>query len=202
MATVWVVWDGAPKVFSSAEAATEYRNDWPQSDEVEIFEAEVDGPRLSLFQEWELESEKTYRAIGRFIYEFSQVEYSLRHAVADQLNIKDEHFNAVTATFDVAVLCNLAAVLFDDRAEMKKLINRFRELNNHRQRVAHGLWIPFLEGGSVHYTARSSLKGTSHKQQAEALVRLADDANNLRNEVSIELTGSGIYYQTEDGDEA
>jgi hypothetical protein len=94
MVRVWVVWDGTPRVFSSPQAATEYRDEYPQSGQDEIFEADVDGLRLGLFQEWELEAEKTYRAIGRFMYEFSQAEYTLRHAVGEELGIKDEYFSA------------------------------------------------------------------------------------------------------------
>src|SRR5258707_11160640 len=204
MATVWVYWDGVPKVFSSPEAATKWRNEtaWQaRLEKPEIFEAVVDADRLTLFQEWELESDKTYRAIGRFMYEFSQVEYSLRHVVGDELGIKEAQFEAVTTSFDVGVLCNLATSVFRERQnaeKIKALINRFRALNNHRQRVAHGLWMPFLDGGSVHYTARTSLKGSSHKQQADALEVLADEALSLRNEFSEEITGIGIYFQSEE----
>ncbi|HLZ02166.1 MAG TPA: hypothetical protein VKR55_08435 [Bradyrhizobium sp.] len=81
---------------------------------------------------------------------------------------------------------------------MKKLINRFRELNNHRQRVAHGLWVPETEGGYVSYTARTSLKGASYKRQADALEKLAEEALSLRNDLSVELTGIGIYFQDVD----
>jgi hypothetical protein len=200
MATVWVVWDGVPRVFSSAQAATEYRIEWPQSGEGEIFEAEVDSTRLMLFQPWQLEAEKTYRSIGLFIHEFSQVEYSLRYAVGGELGLKEEHFSAVTSTFDVAALCNLAVVLFEGRGELKKLINRFRDLNTHRQRVAHGLWVPESDGGYVHHIARTSLKGGGYAQQANALEKLAQEALSLRNEFSIELTGMGIYVQDVDDD--
>jgi hypothetical protein len=90
-------------------------------------------------------------------------------------------------------------LVFKDREnadEIKSLINRFRELNNHRQRVAHGLWVPFLQGGSVHYTARSSLRSTSYPKQADALEVLANEALNLRNELSEAITGIGIYFQS------
>jgi hypothetical protein len=113
MATVWVYWDGAPKVFSSPEAATKWRDEtaWQvRSEKPEIFEAVVDADRLMLFQPWQLEAEKTYRSIGRFMYDFSQVEYSLRDAVGKELALKPEYFDAVTSTFDVGALCNLAVI--------------------------------------------------------------------------------------------
>jgi hypothetical protein len=59
-----------------------------------------------VFQDWQLDSERTYRAIGRLMYEFSQLEYALRHAVGDEL--KQEHFVETISVFDVGVLCTLA----------------------------------------------------------------------------------------------
>jgi hypothetical protein len=97
------------------------------------------------------------------------------------------------------VLCNLAvssSKIEENADEIKSLINRFGELNNHRQRVAHGLWVPFLQGGSVHYTARSSLRSTSYPKQADALEVRANEALNLRNELSEAITGIGIYFQS------
>lgn len=40
-------------------------------------------------------AEKTYRAVGRFMFEFSQVEYSIRHYLAEQIGLDEEHFVAV-----------------------------------------------------------------------------------------------------------
>ena len=201
MAKVWVYWDGVPKVFSSAQAAMAWRAEYPQDGDGHIFEATVDEDRLSIFQEWELESEKTYRAIGRFMYEFSQIEYAVKDMVCNELHVPAEHFTAVSSTFDVAVLCTLAITVFASREnadEIKSLVNRFRELNNHRQRVAHGLWVPFIEGGSVLFTARSSLKGASHQKQQDALEKLADDALSLRNNLSEAVNDVGIFFQDDE----
>ena len=83
---------------------------------------------------------------------------------------------------------------------MKKLINQFRKMNDHRQRVAHGLWVPESHGGYVHHIARSSLKGVAYKQQADELEKLAEEALSLRNDFSVELTGMGIYFQSDEDD--
>jgi hypothetical protein len=40
-------------------------------------------------------TQKTFRAIGRFIYEFSQVEYTIRVYLAEEIRLSDEHFHAV-----------------------------------------------------------------------------------------------------------
>jgi hypothetical protein len=42
-------------------------------------------------------TEKTYRAIGRFMFEFSQVEYTIRHHLAEAIELRDDHFHAVAS---------------------------------------------------------------------------------------------------------
>jgi hypothetical protein len=37
-------------------------------------------------------AEKTYRAIGRFMFEFSQVEYTIRHHLAEEIGIRKSIF--------------------------------------------------------------------------------------------------------------
>jgi hypothetical protein len=39
--------------------------------------------------------DRFFSAIGRFIFEFSQLEYTLKHHVAEQVDLKDEYFTAV-----------------------------------------------------------------------------------------------------------
>jgi hypothetical protein len=46
-------------------------------------------------------TEKTYPAIGRFIFEFSQVEYAIRHYLAEEIRLDEEHFSAVVESKDV-----------------------------------------------------------------------------------------------------
>jgi len=56
-----------------------------------------------------IEQDRVYREIGRFIFEFSQLEYTLRHHVADMARIDDQYFDIVTSAFDFAKLCSGSA---------------------------------------------------------------------------------------------
>jgi hypothetical protein len=38
-------------------------------------------------------AEKTYRAIGRFIFEFSQLEYEIRYRLSEALDVAPWYFN-------------------------------------------------------------------------------------------------------------
>jgi hypothetical protein len=51
-----------------------------------------------------------YREIGRFIFQFSQLEYTLRYHVAEMARIGDEYFDIVTSGLDFAKLCPAGAV--------------------------------------------------------------------------------------------
>ena len=110
------------------------------------------------------DAERTYRAIGRFVFEFSQVEYTIRHYLASEIGLKEEYFTAVMESYDVALLCAVAKqVLITSRAEdesarIRKLLDELYVLNAERVRVAHGLWVPHREGGTVHHVSRSNLK--------------------------------------------
>jgi hypothetical protein len=130
------------------------------------------------------ESEETYLAIGRFIYEFSQLEHTLRVFTGTEAGIEEEHFNAVM-THDFSLLCTVAQEVIgkgfteDKRRRLADIIKEFRKLNDIRVRVAHGLWVPFQGGGTVHHLSRSTLKVKMSAGQAAELEKAADSASHF-----------------------
>jgi hypothetical protein len=134
-------------------------------------------------------AEKTYRAIGRFIFEFSQFEYTIRHHLGEVIGLKDEYFSPVVESSDVGLLTTVAKEVFrksrsaETFTKIERLLNEFHGLNEKRNRVAHGLWVPFIHGGVVSYTSRSRLRPSEFTDQAGELERLADKACALRNEL-------------------
>ncbi len=52
----------------------------------------------------ESDPEETYHAIGRFIFEFSQLEFCLRFHTGTEAGVESQHFNAIM-TQDFALLC-------------------------------------------------------------------------------------------------
>jgi hypothetical protein len=133
--------------------------------------------------------EEAYRAIGRFIYEFSQAESTIRDCVSDSIGLDYKYHSDIIESYDVAMLCNIAISVFEKSLpryqvrKLKPLINKFRELNNVRVRVAHGVWVPSIDGGTVHHTSRRGLKSIASANQAASLERLADEACDLRAEI-------------------
>ena len=76
----------------------------------------------------------THRAIGRFMSEFSQAEYAIRHHLAEEINLSDRFFDAVVGGYDVALLCSVAKAVFamerdqESAAVIGGLLNKFRQL--------------------------------------------------------------------------
>jgi hypothetical protein len=137
------------------------------------------------------ESEETYLAIGRFMFEFSQLEMSLRHNIALEAGVKDRYFNAVM-THDFALLCTIAQELLghsweseEQSARLVAIIKECRKLNDVRVRVAHGLWVPYRAGGTVHHVSRSSLKPQMSSDQSQELEGKAQAINQLRSKFEI-----------------
>src|SRR5258707_15356223 len=106
-----------------------------------------------------------------------------------EIELKYEFFSAVVESYDVGMLTNVAKRVFkmsragERGAEIENLLNRFFEINHTRNRVAHGLWVPFIDGGTVHYVQRNKLVSGKHPDQAIALEKLADELCQLRTDM-------------------
>jgi hypothetical protein len=51
---------------------------------------------------------RLYLAVGQFIFEFSQLEFMIRHLLGEALGLDDEkQFHAVTSPYDFATLCRV-----------------------------------------------------------------------------------------------
>lgn len=130
-----------------------------------------------------------YKAIGRFIFEFSQTEYTIRHYLGEEIGLDEEYFSAVVGSYDVALLCTVATEVFNksrktrNAGKISTLISKFRELNDVRNRVAHGLWFPFSEGGTVSHTTRSKLRPDHKEQQAQELETRASQIRDINIEL-------------------
>ena len=140
-------------------------------------------------------SDKTYRAIGCFIYAFSQAESTIRDCVSDSIGLDYKYHSDIVESYDVAMLCNIAISVFEKSLpryqvkRLKPLINDFRALNDVRVRVVHGFWVPFLDGGTVYHASRRGLKSTASADQAESLEKMADEAWRIRGEIERSFMG-------------
>jgi hypothetical protein len=145
-------------------------------------------------------TEKTYLAIGRFMFEFSQMEYTIRELLGKEIGLEEKYFSAVIESYDVALLIRIAKDVFkksrgDDAATLCKLLNDFHDMIAERNQVSRGLWVPFMDGGTMHYTSRQTLTPKPFKERAEHLEKLADDLGQLRVNFEREWFNVGIVRE-------
>jgi hypothetical protein len=125
-----------------------------------------------------------YQAIGKFVYEFSQLELSIRLRLADALQLNEELSAVVVGPYDVATLFNVTKeVLLRTRKDLdaekiSKLFSRCNALNQKaRIVVAHGTWFP--EGGGADHFSKHSFKSSNHFKDLEELEKQIIEAQNL-----------------------
>jgi len=132
---------------------------------------------------------RVFEAIGRFIFQFSQLEFTIRVFLAAQLKLSDEHFDAVTGPYDFRMLCTVAKEISllrfpEQKKDIESLFSRCLSLNDNRVRVAHGLCSGGIGGGmTARHVARSSLKASHYFEKPEDVAKLADIAQSLMAEV-------------------
>jgi hypothetical protein len=132
---------------------------------------------------------RDFISIGKFIVEFSQIEFLIRALLSDLLKITDEHrFNAVLGPYDFSMLCTVTTTIlrqdFPERmVEVENVFKQCRALNDHRVRIAHGLWTYDPTGLIARHLSRQSLERTFYYQNHEELERLAETAQKLKIEV-------------------
>jgi hypothetical protein len=128
---------------------------------------------------------RVFEAIGRFIFQFSQLEFTIKVFLGAQLGLTDTHFDAVTAPYDFRTLCGVTQVISllrfpEQKKDIESLFSRCLSLNNDRVRVAHGLWSGGIGGGmTARHVARSSLKASHYFEKPEDVAKLADTAQRL-----------------------
>ncbi len=128
------------------------------------------------------ENEPLYLAIGKFMFWFSQLEFTIKASLASVLGLKEEQFDTVVAPYDFAVLCTVAekTLKLDVDKELhyhvEGFFNKCRKLNQEvRLVVAHGSW---TSGGARH-VSRQTLEAKMHFEKPEKLLSAADTAKHL-----------------------
>jgi hypothetical protein len=131
-----------------------------------------------------MQSEDYFRAIGEFIFRFSQLEHLIKSALAGYLNLRSDQFDVVVGPYDFAMLCTVAekTIKLDFDKEFHSALNKFfkrcRALNDLRVVVAHGSW---TTRGARH-ASRRSLEAKMHFEKPGNLVKAADDTKKLMEE--------------------
>ena len=132
----------------------------------------------------EVRKSQTFEAIGAFVFQFSQLEFTIKHALSRALNLSDEQSDAVTTPYDFAILCAVTRTILTQKslgqkAQIKALFDECRGLNDDRVRVAHGTWIDDGTTLAARHVSRNSLSAEHYFADTDELRRLTEKARRL-----------------------
>ena len=139
-------------------------------------------PRERALEELEQREERLYRAIGYFIFWFSQLEFTIKARLANALQLEEGMFDIIIGPYDFAMLCTVTKqTLMRTASEtakerIKSFFNACHKLNQKaRVVVAHGTW---TNAGARH-VSRSTLAAMTHFAKVEDLEAHAKEARRL-----------------------
>lgn len=133
-----------------------------------------------------------FREIGRFVFEYSQLEAELRRIFRKKVGIDFEYEDIMTAAFDFAKLVTAllaASAIEEDRADEKpdpaleKLLKACHKVNEARVAVVHGRWSSTYGGDRVYQVARGSMKQQKMFEYEGDLDDLSESIINLRKDI-------------------
>jgi hypothetical protein len=130
-----------------------------------------------------------FQAIGAFVFEFSQLDFTIRAFLAGLLKLPDAQFDIVTGPYDFAMLCRVSREIAIQRfpkqkAAIEDVFNRCLKLNDDRVKVAHGMWSDTTDGRlAARHVGRNSLKAKFYFGDPKELPGLRETAQKLMKEV-------------------
>ena len=150
--------------------------------------------------------QRLYLAIGQFIFEFSQLEWMIRHLLGEALALYDDaRFHAVTSPYDFAALCrvtrNVAKLIPGctdaDKAELDAIFSGCLKVNDDRVRVAHGTWfISNEEGMGSRHVSRSSLEPKVYYSRITDIDKVSQEIATLKSKIVQFLIGPKSEWGT------
>jgi hypothetical protein len=141
---------------------------------------------------------RLYLAVGQFIFEFSQLEFMIRHLLGEALGLDDEkQFHAVTSPYDFATLCrvtrNIALAIpgctEEDKAELEDIFKGCLKVNDDRVHVAHGTWFISEEGLGTRHVSRSSLDPKVYYSRIGDIDKVSQEIVTLKSRIVQFLIG-------------
>jgi hypothetical protein len=139
-------------------------------------------PRERAIEELDRREEALYRAIGNFIYWFSQLEFTIKARLANALKLEEGMFDIIIGPYDFAMLCTVTKQTLMRTAtettkdKIKSFLNACHKLNQKaRLVVAHGTWTH----AGVRHVSRSTLEAMVHFAKVEDLEAYGQEARRL-----------------------
>jgi hypothetical protein len=142
-----------------------------------------------------------FLAIGEFVFEFSQLEFTIRHLVGSALELNDEAFNIIVSPYDFATLCRVANAFVRALPDCtdalavhtERTFNACLKVNEERVRIAHVTW---LLGAGARHVSRTTFKATSYYTTSEQIRKKSAEVQKLHGAVVTILIGEKSEWES------
>jgi hypothetical protein len=129
-----------------------------------------------------MQENKLFKAIGEFIFWFSQLEFTIKARLAGALKLEEKLFDVIIGPYDFAMLCTVTKEMLSlDASEdtQKRIKTYFGECHSLNQKarliVAHGSWTL----GGVRHVSRGTLKASVHFEKPQQIDKYTAQAKLL-----------------------
>jgi len=128
---------------------------------------------------------EAFLAIGKFIQEFSLMEFALRLLFLTELKPDWRFGEVLLYSYDLAHLCTVTKRIVsisrneENSREIHRLIDQVHQMNAERIKVVHGLWVADFFGGALSYFPRSKLQSVELRDQRKHLEQLSKKVSKL-----------------------
>jgi hypothetical protein len=128
--------------------------------------------------------------IGRFIFEYSQLEFDLRQHFRRKIGFGRQFNDVMSAGFDFARLCNALKAISaieeggQPHPVLAKHLKSCMEINDIRVAVVHGHWVSTLGGDTVVKVSVQNMKRQRLLEKDGELARWSDAIKVLRADIA------------------
>jgi hypothetical protein len=167
-------------------------------------------PNAEMYRQWaeeDLRDKESCEAIGEFIHEFSQLEFTIKFLIAKYADLHDDIFHIMLGDVEFIRLCTMLSALVElklsnderRRRKLAKLIHEARSINADRVVIAHGMWTSSDFGLIATKVNREKLMPRAHFPTPESIRDAASKAAELMSGL---LTAAGSPGETGESDGA
>jgi hypothetical protein len=150
---------------------------------------------------------RLYIAVGQFVFEFSQLEFMIRHLLGEVLGLNDDRFYAITSPYDFASLCRVTQNVMrtvpgctdEERSELDDIFKGCLKVNEDRVHVAHGTWFISEEGLGTRHVSRTSLEPKVYYSRIGEIDTVSDEIAKLKSRLVHFLIGPQPSWPTISG---
>jgi hypothetical protein len=141
--------------------------------------------------------QRLYLSIGRFVFEFSQLEFMIRHALGVALDLKGDRFHIITSPYDFSALCRVTRSIYrtvpgctdEEREELEAVFKECLQINDERVRIVHGTWFISDERLGAEHVSRSSLEPKVYYSRIEDIDKRSGEVAKLKSRIVQFLIG-------------